>query len=82
MDEDSKDNESGDEGAPQMAPSQATARFYYELTYKLANEDITKFETIDSLNVYLCLNTASLIKDRIIQEKNEIKKLEARQKTR
>lgn len=82
MDQDSQDGESSNEDTPQMAPSQATARFYYELTYKLANEDITKFEAIDNLNVYLCLNTASLIKDRIIQEKNEIKKLEAQRKNK
>jgi len=30
--------------------------------------------------MYLCLNAASLIKDRIIQQQNELKKLEQKQK--
>jgi hypothetical protein len=30
--------------------------------------------------MYLCLNAASLLKDRIIKEQNELKKLEQKQK--
>ena len=55
--------------------SENAARFYFQLTYQLAKEDITKFDVIDRTNLYLCLNTASLIKDRIIQEQNDIKKM-------
>jgi|688.fasta_scaffold1162910_2 hypothetical protein len=63
------------EVSPKISPSEATARFYFELTYKLSNDDITKFKQIDESGLYLCLNTASLIKDRITKEQNELKKL-------
>jgi hypothetical protein len=59
-----------------MAPSQAAARFYFQLTYSLAKEDLTKFERINETNVYLCLNTASLMKDKIVQQQNELKKIQ------
>jgi DNA repair exonuclease SbcCD nuclease subunit len=54
----------------------------------LVNNEITeaqaadKIEQIENTNLYLCLNTASLMKDRIIKERNEIKKLENQNKTR
>lgn len=59
-----------------MAPSEAAARFYFQLTYSLAKEDITKFDRINETNVYLCLNTASLMKDKIVQQQNELKKIQ------
>ncbi len=71
-----------EEDTPIIPPSEATARYYFELTYQLCGEDITKFDRLNELNVYLCLNTASLIKDRIIKEKNELKKLESEMKKR
>jgi len=43
-------------------------------------EDITKIEQLNEMNMYLCLSTASLIKDRIIKQQNEMKKLEAKMK--
>ena len=60
--------------------SEAAARFFFELTYQLAQEDITKFEGINESNLYLCLNAASLIKDRIIKQENEMRKLQAKTK--
>jgi hypothetical protein len=62
--------------APEMAASESAARFYFELTFKLASEDITKMDRINESNLYLCLNTASLIKDRIIQQQNELRKIQ------
>ena len=75
--EDEVDQEVGEneEVSPQISSSEAAARFYFQLTYQLSGDDITKFKQIDDLSVYLCLNTASLIKDRIIQEQEELKKL-------
>lgn len=64
-----------DEVAPQIPETEATARFYFQLTYQLSGDDITKFQQIESLSVYLCLNTAALIKDRIIKEQEDLKKL-------
>ncbi len=75
-DEANQVNETDNEDTPQMAPSEGAARFYFNLTYTLAKEDITKFERINDSNVYLCLNTASLIKDRIVQQKNELQKMQ------
>jgi len=63
-----------------MVSSEAAARFYFELTFQLSNDDITKFDGLNKTNMYLCLNAASLIKDRIIQQQNELKKLEQKQK--
>lgn len=75
------DIESDSEETTTIPPSEATARFYFQLTYQLAKEDLTKFHQIEEMNVYLCLNTASLIKDRIIQEQNEMKKLKNEMKS-
>lgn len=80
-DQDEQDVDEDVETPTQMAPSEATARFYFELTYRLANDDITKIMQIENTNVYLCLNTASLIKDRIVKEQNELKKLKNEIKT-
>ena len=79
-DEDRELPETPEEDTPQMAPSETTARFYFELTYQLASEDITKIEQLNDMNMYLCLSTASLIKDRIIKQQNEMKKMEAKNK--
>jgi hypothetical protein len=59
-----------------MAPSESAARFYFQLTYSLAKEDLTKFDRINEMNIYLCLNTASMMKDRIIQQQNELKAIQ------
>ena len=59
-----------------MAPSESAARFYFQLTYSLAKEDLTKFDRINEMNNYLCLNTASIMKDRIIQQQNELKAIQ------
>ena len=63
-----------------MAPSESAARFYFEVSFQLANEDITKFDGLNNLNMYLCLNAASLLKDRVIAQENELKKLERKNK--
>ena len=68
------DNEGMDDVA-EISPKQITARFYFNLSYLIAKEDITKLEHIEQMPVYLILNTASLIKDRNTQEQNELKKL-------
>ena len=59
----------------EMAPREAAARFYFQLTLSLSQEDLTKMSQINSLPVYLVLNTASIIKDERTREQNEIKKL-------
>jgi hypothetical protein len=76
-----QDTETDTEEVTQIPPSQATARFYFQLNYQLAKEDLTKFHQIEEMSVYLCLNTASLIKDRIISEQNEMKKLKNEMKS-
>jgi hypothetical protein len=63
-----------------MAPSESAARFYFETSFRLVNEDITKINDLNNLNMYLCLNAASLIKDRVVREQEEIKKMENQMK--
>ena len=75
------DIESDTEETTTIPPSEATARFYFQLTYQLAKEDLTKFHQIEDMSVYLCLNTASLIKDKIISEQNEMKKIKNEMKS-
>ena len=59
---------------------QNTIRFYFNLTYQLAGDDITKMEQIDSISVYLCLNVAALIKERYLKEKEELDKMKRNMK--
>ena len=73
--EDRETDATDSEDTSNVASSQTAARYYFELTYELANRDITKIEPIENMNLYLCLNTAALMKDRITQEQNEIKKM-------
>jgi hypothetical protein len=65
-----------EEDTPQIPPSEATARFYFQLTYLLGNENLTQYERVNDLNMYLCLNTASLIKERRLKEQEEIRKIQ------
>ena len=78
-DEDRETSEAGDEDTPEMAPTEATARFYFELSFTLAGDDLTKISQLNKTNMYLCLNTASLLKDRLIKEQNEMKKAQRQQ---
>lgn len=73
-------NTETDELGTNEPPSQQAARFFYELTYQLAKEDLTKYERINKTNLYLCLNTAALLKDRVIKQENEMRKLQAKTK--
>lgn len=75
-DEDREIPEASEEDTPVMAPSESAARFYFETSFRLVNDDITKIDKLNSMNMYLCLNAASLLKDRIIREQEEIKKME------
>lgn len=59
-----------------MDKTQTAARFYFALTFQLANEDLTKFEQIDDMSLYLCLNTAALLKERYEKELEQIKSME------
>ena len=58
-----------------MAPKEATARFYFQLTYLLAKEDVTKMRDVKKENLYLCLSIASLIKDQNEKHKEEMRKI-------
>jgi hypothetical protein len=63
-----------------MAKKENTVRFYFTLTYQLAGEDITKVEQMDDIPMYLCLNVASLMKERHDKEMEEIKKMKREMK--
>jgi len=58
-----------------MDARQATARFYFELTYLLAKEDITKISDVEKQKLYLCLNVAAVIKDKAVKHNDEIRKI-------
>jgi hypothetical protein len=72
--EDGEVSETDTEDTTEMAPTETAARFYFELSFTLAGEDLTKIEQLNKTNMYLCLNTASLIKDRLVKEQEELKK--------
>jgi len=63
------------EDTPKVDTKNATARFYFELTFQLAKEDVTKMAEVENQNLYLCLSIASLLKDRIIKHNEEMKKI-------
>ena len=69
------ESDDGDTEAPEMDTKTTTARFYFTLIYQLAKEDITKYSEITNMNLYLCLNTASLMKEKYEREKEEIEKM-------
>jgi hypothetical protein len=75
-DEDTGKDNKGVEDDAEVDTKGSTARFYFTLTYRLAKEDITKFSEVENTNLYLCLNTASLMKDEIERQKEEMKKME------
>lgn len=62
--------------SPEMASKENTVRFYFNLTYQLAGEDITKVQQMDDIPMYLCLNVAALLKERHDKEQEEIRKME------
>ena len=80
---DAEETDQGDQNKdPELdnneTPSSAAARFFFQLTYQLSKEDITKVERINESNVYLCLNVASLMKDRVVEQENQMRKLKAK----
>lgn len=74
------EDDDGVQDTPKMDKAQITNRFYFALTFQLVKEDITKFEQLDEVNVYLCLNAASLLKERRLKEEEELKKLQQKSK--
>jgi len=75
------DNEGVGDNA-EMDATQATARFYFNLTYQLAKEDITKIEQVENMSLYMALNVASLMKDQYERERDEQNKLNQQMKKR
>ena len=69
-------DDKGLEDSPEMASRENTIRFYFTLTYQLAGEDVTKLEQMDDVNTYLCLNVASLMKERNLKEQEELRKMQ------
>lgn len=73
--EDDGDNNKGVEDTTEVDEKGSTARFYFTLTYRLAKEDITKLQQVEETNLYLCLNTASLMKEEVLKQKEEMRKM-------
>ena len=76
-----KDNEVLEDDA-EVDEKGSTARFYFTLTYQLAKEDITKFTEVENTNLYLCLSTASLMKDQADKQREELRKMEKKNQIR
>jgi hypothetical protein len=74
--QDERDDSEGVDETPKIPAKEATARFYFNLTYQLAKEDLTKFEEVENMNLYMCLNVASILKDRYEKEREEQRKIE------
>jgi hypothetical protein len=70
-----EDNE-GVGDTTKMGKKEAAFRYYFSITFNLAGEDITKINQIDELPLLLCLNTASLMKERMEKQREEMKKME------
>lgn len=69
-------DDGGVEETPEIPTKEVVARFYFTLIYRLANKDITKFNEVENMNLYLCLSVASLMKDEAEKEREELKKME------
>jgi hypothetical protein len=59
-----------------MGKKEAAFRYYFSITLNLAGDDITKINQIDELPLLLCLNTASIMKERMVKQREEMKKME------
>jgi hypothetical protein len=70
------DDSEGVGDTPKMAKKEAAFRYYFSITLNLAGEDITKLNQIDELPLLVCLNTASLMKERVQKQNEEMKKME------
>ena len=79
-DEDREVSETVEKDTPEIPATEATARFYFQLTYLLSGDKITEYDRVNDLNMYLCLNTASLIKERRLKEQEEIRKIQQKNK--
>jgi hypothetical protein len=75
-DEESSNDNKGLEDDAEDDTKGSSSRFYFTLTYQLAKEDVTKFSEVENTNLYLCLNTASLMKEQADRQKEEIRKME------
>ena len=70
--EDERIDKDGDEDIPQVPAKEAVARFYFNASLELAQNDITKLKHIDSLPVNLCLNVLARNKDIREAERKEM----------
>ena len=81
MDEQSQQmDDEGVADTPKMGKKEAAFRYYFSITLNLAGEDITKVNQIDELPLLLCLNTASIMKERADKQREEMKKIEKQYK--
>lgn len=71
-------DEEGGKDIPQIPPKEAVARFYFNASVELANNDITKMKQIDSLPIYLCMNILARNKDIREAERMELEKIKNR----
>ena len=77
MDEQNQpDDNEGVGDTTKMGKKEAAFRYYFSITLNLAGEDITKINQIDELPLLLCLNTASMMKERVQKQNEEMKKME------
>jgi hypothetical protein len=70
------DDSEGVADTTKMGKKEAAFRYYFSITLNLAGEDITKINQIDELPLLLCLNTASMMKERVQKQNEEMKKME------
>lgn len=77
---DRETDDTGVDETPQISPKESTSRFYFTLQYEISGQDVTKFEQIEQMSVYLILNISSLMKDRRIKEQNELRQLQSQTK--
>ena len=70
-----KEDDSKLEEDAEVSEKDSTSRFYFTLLYRLAKEDITKSDEVETSPLYLCLNVASIMKEEYERQKEDYDKM-------
>lgn len=75
-DKDGENVSEGEEDSPKVSAKEATARFYFWGFQVLTNKDITKWDKVSNMPLYLCLNHLASHKEEVLKENERIRKQE------
>ena len=66
----------GDEDSTKISTTEAVARFYFGSLNLLAKDDVTKYQKVLRVPLYLCLNAMSAHKERVEKDNERLRKEE------